>query len=162
MIEMVLIGLAVLLDQITKIWAADALAAGAITVIPGILDFHYTENTGAAFSMLSNGTWLLTAISAIMSVVLICIILKYSGKMPRLVSILLAFLTAGAIGNLIDRVLAGYVVDFIEVTFVNFAVFNVADIYVTCAAIGLGIYLIFTKKGRAFYHSLGEKKEERK
>ena len=159
MIEAVIIGLAVLLDQLTKIWAVDALADGAMTIIPKVLDFRYFENTGAAFSMLSNGTLLLTAISALMSIALIVVIFKYRDKMPRFVSIMLAFLTAGAIGNLIDRVFAGFVVDFIEFTFVNFAVFNVADIYVTCSAIALGVYLIFTKKGRAFYNSIGEKKE---
>jgi len=159
MIEAVIIGLAVLLDQLTKIWATSALADGAMTIIPKVLDFRYIENTGAAFSMLSGGTWLLTVISAVMSVVLIFIIFKYRKRMPKFVSIMLSLLAAGAIGNLIDRALAGFVVDFIEVTFVNFAVFNVADIFVTCSAIGLGIYLIFTKQGRKFYNSLGEKKE---
>ena len=162
MIEAIIIGLAVLLDQLTKIWAVSELADGAMTIIPKVLDFHYIENTGAAFSMLSSRTWVLTAVSAVMSIVLLVIIFKYRSKMPKFVSIMLSFLTAGAIGNLIDRVLAGYVVDFIEVTFVNFAVFNVADIYVTCSAIALGVYLIFTKKGRSFYSSLGEKKEAEK
>ncbi len=159
MIEAIIIGLAVLLDQLTKIWAVDALADGAMTIIPKVLDFNYFENTGAAFSMLSSGTWFLTAVSAIMSIVLIFIIFKYRNKMPRFVSIMLAFLASGAIGNLIDRIFAGYVVDFIEFTFVNFAVFNVADIYVTCSAIALGVYLIFTKRGREFYKNLGEKQE---
>ncbi|MBR4079977.1 MAG: signal peptidase II, partial [Christensenellaceae bacterium] len=145
MIEAIIIGLAVLLDQLTKIWATTALAEGAITIIPKVLDFNYFENTGAAFSMLSSGTWFLSAVSAIMSIVLLFIIFKYRNKMPRFVSIMLAFLASGAIGNLIDRLFAGYVVDFIEFTFVNFAVFNVADIYVTCSAIALGVYLIFTK-----------------
>ena len=159
MIEAIIIGLAVLLDQLTKVWASSALAGGAITIIPKVLDFNYFENTGAAFSMLSSGTWFLSAVSAIMSIVLIFIIFKYRSKMPRFVSIMLAFLASGAIGNLIDRLFAGYVIDFIEFTFVNFAVFNVADIYVTCSAIALGVYLIFTKRGRAFYNNLGEKKE---
>ena len=159
MIEAIIIGLAVLLDQLTKVWATTALAEGAITIVPKVLDFNYFENTGAAFSMLSSGTWFLSVVSAIMSIVLVFIIFKYRNKMPRFVSIMLAFLASGAIGNLIDRIFAGYVVDFIEFTFVNFAVFNVADIYVTCSAIALGVYLICTKRGREFYNNLGEKKE---
>ena len=81
MIEAIIIGLAVLLDQLTKIWAVDALADGAMTIIPKVLDFNYFENTGAAFSMLSSGTWFLTAVSAIMSIVLIFIIFKLGNIM---------------------------------------------------------------------------------
>lgn len=161
MIEAILIAAAVLLDQLTKYWATSGLAEGAVTVIPGVVDFHYTQNTGAAFSMLSNGTLFLTIISVVMSAALIFVIYRYRDKLPRAMRILLALIAGGAIGNLIDRVIFGYVVDFIEFTFMNFAIFNVADIFVTLAGIGVVCYVFFTKEGRNFYKALDAESEQK-
>ena len=162
MIEAILIAAAVLLDQVSKHLATTHLAGGPVTVIPGVLDFHYLENTGAAFSMLSNGTLFLTIISVIMSIVLIVVIYNFRAKIPKMLRILLALIAGGAIGNLIDRIIFGYVVDFIEFTFMNFAVFNVADIFVTVAGIALVCYLFFTKEGKQFFKEIDEKPESKK
>lgn len=162
MLEAILIAAAVLLDQVTKHLATTHLADGAVTVIPGVLDFHYLENTGAAFSMLSNGTLYLTIISVLMSIALIFVIYKFRAQIPKMLRIILALIAGGAIGNLIDRIFFGYVVDFIEFTFVNFAVFNVADIFVTLAGIGLVCYLLFTKEGKKFFKELDEKPKSKK
>ncbi len=153
MLEAVIAVGLIVIDQLTKMWAAGALKDGMIQVIPGVINFRYTENTGAAFSLLSNGTLFLTILSAIMSVVLIFIIYRYKKSTTRMFNACLAMITAGAIGNLIDRIILGYVVDFIEFAFVDFAVFNVADACVTVGAIALVIYVAFTKKGREIFKS---------
>lgn len=162
MIEAILIIAAVVLDQLSKYFAKTCLVNGVVTVIPKILDFHYVENTGAAFSMLSSGTLFLTIISVIMSVVFIVVIYKFRAQIPKTLRILLALVAGGAIGNLIDRIVLGYVVDFIEFTFVNFAIFNVADIFVTLAGIGLICYLFFAKEGKAFLKEIDQKSEKKK
>jgi len=161
MIEAIIIAAGVVLDQLSKYWAETVLQTETMTVIPRILQFKQSEpNTGMAFSMMSNHTWLLTIISLVMSIVLIYMIYKYRSKIPRTMRIILAFLTSGAIGNLIDRIVYGAVTDFIEFTFVKFATFNVADTFITLSGIGMLCYLIFTKEGKEFFKSLDEKKED--
>ena len=81
--------------------------------------------------------------------------------MTKLMAISFAFVIGGAIGNLIDRIALGFVRDFICTEFISFPVFNVADAFVTCGAILLGVLLIFTKKGHAFYNSLFDGKEKK-
>ncbi len=110
-----------------------------------LIDFTYVQNRGAAFSILSGKINFLALISIIFCVGLIIYIIV---KKPRhkLLCISLAMLFSGALGNAIDRMFYGFVVDFIETTFVNFAVFNIADIAITVGAILLGIYLIFFDK----------------
>lgn len=106
-----------------------------------LFDFTYVRNTGAAFSILSGKMWILSAVS-----VLFCIgtILFFIIKKPKnkLFCIALTLIFAGAFGNAIDRVFYGYVVDFIETTFINFAVFNIADIAITVGAILFVIYML--------------------
>lgn len=145
MIEGIIIVLGILLDQWSKAWIYTNLYRQAVSIIPGMLSYAYTENTGAAFGMLSNSTWLLAAASAILAGVLFYVLVKYRKELSKLSKIALAFMISGAIGNLIDRVFRGFVVDFIQVDFVNFAVFNIADIMAVMGTILLILALIFVE-----------------
>ncbi len=135
-------------DQLTKQWARDTLNfAEEVEVIKGILHWKLLFNTGAAFSSLEGQAWLLIGISLFMSGFLIYYSFK-SFKEESLLSIIsFAFLTTGALGNLIDRVISQKVTDFIDLLVLpgNFPVFNVADI---CINIGVFLFLMqfVTKK----------------
>ena len=134
----------VAIDQITKYFAKAYLyGKGAKPFIKGVVEFVYAQNTGVAFSMFDGGRWFFVALTAV--VLLFCILYMYKGKGQNNLWLFwsLAVIVSGAIGNLIDRVRFGYVVDFIEPTFVNFAVFNIADCAVTCGAVSLIAYLVF-------------------
>lgn len=143
----IIISLVILVvDRLTKIWAQGALQSGrVIGVIPNLLSFDYAENTGAAFSILSDKTWLLGLISVVfcIAVIIYWIIKKPSDKL-FCTSLMLLF--SGAFGNAIDRVWLGYVIDFIRTDFIEFPIFNVADIAVTFGAILIVIYVLFFDK----------------
>ncbi len=113
--------------------ASKALArrmSGPITLIPGVLGLRYCENTGVAFSLLSGVPWLPALLSVAMIVLGALALRRYQlGRVSRLGA---ALVLGGAVGNLIDRALLGYVVDMVEVLAFHFAVFNVADIAI-CA-----------------------------
>ena len=139
----ILTAVLVFIDRLSKIWAAEYLIGkGTITVIPGILGLTYAENTGAAFSMLSGKTIVLIGITffALCFLAYLIFIKKYGTKFEKF---FLLLIFAGGIGNLIDRIYLGYVIDFINPTFVNFAVFNIADCAVTLGTISLMAYLVF-------------------
>ena len=112
--------------------------------IPGF-DLTFVQNTGAAFSILSEHTWLLAALSGIVSVAVVVILVKdiFPHRFGRLA---LALLLGGAVGNLIDRLLLGYVTDMFATTFMNFPVFNVADMGVVVGGILLCIDVAFFMK----------------
>ena len=131
----ILILVAVGLDMIVKhLCTVYIKPVGAVTAIPGILDLHYCENTGAAFSILSGHTWFFIILTGLL--VLLFSLYLYAGRIQnRIASFSAALIIAGGLGNLIDRCIYGYVVDMFEFTFVNFAIFNVADIFVTCGTV---------------------------
>ncbi len=156
-IATVVVVLLVAVDQLSKYLVLTGLKPiGTMTVIDGILQFRYVENTGAAFSMMSNNTTLLSIItSLIMIAILVALI---TGKIKdKLQCAALIIVVAGGIGNLIDRIERGFVVDFIEFTFVDYAVFNVADIFVTIGAVLLIISIIIE-----LVRETKEKKEQAK
>lgn len=132
----------VVLDQISKVLVvANIPLGGYVEAIPGLFHLTHIHNTGAAFSMLSGQrTFFLLITAAFLAVVIYCAVKQILTK-PYL--LILAFITGGAIGNLVDRILYGYVIDMIAVDFMNFAIFNVADIFVTCGAFVLAIYTLF-------------------
>ena len=119
------------------------------TVIPHIINFSYTENTGAGFSFLADKTGLLIAISSVLSLAII-IYFIFSKKRSLLHTIAISLILAGAVGNLIDRITLGYVRDFIQFAFwTSFPVFNFADICLTIGVILCIVYLLFfDKKGK--------------
>ena len=153
MLYAIVVFLGVMADQLTKLWVSGSLIGeGVVRVIPGIINFRYVENTGMAFSMMSDMTLVLTVASGVLTVVMGVLLWKLKSR-GRFLCISLSLIMAGAIGNLIDRIFAGFVVDFIEFAFVNFAVFNVADICVCVGTAMLVIYILF---------SADRKKEEKK
>lgn len=153
--------LLVLIDQISKIICVqtlpDFLATGKrVTVIPNFFYLKLVYNTGAAFSMLNNATWLLGCISIIAVVVIEYYLIKKKPQ-DKVIQVILNVLVAGAFGNLIDRVFLGKVTDFLSFfIFGNeFATFNVADMCVTLSCIAFIIYALFFMK-----EEKQEKKEE--
>lgn len=135
------------LDQLTKLWARETLAAGSMTFIPGILDFRLTFNTGAAFSI-GQGKGLLFAMVAAAVVVFVFILVWREPNLPLPLVCSLAAIAGGGLGNMIDRVIAGQVTDFIATTFISFPVFNVADSFVTVGVI-LTIVFLFAFADRS-------------
>ena len=116
---------------------------GAVPFLPHILQLTYVQNTGAAFSLFARHTWLLTLISLVVSILLAVLLVKK--VFPRPFAMLsLSLVLAGAVGNLIDRALMGYVTDMFQTLFMNFAVFNVADICVVVGGIAFCVYYLFS------------------
>lgn len=139
----VMIVLIIAFDQLTKYFAKSALYPDkAKDFIKGFIEFRYAENTGVAFSMFSGGRWFFIVLTAVVTIGVLIFMFKKAQENLWLYWTL-GVLAAGAIGNLIDRIYLGYVIDFINPTFVNFAVFNIADCAVTLGAVSLVAYLIF-------------------
>lgn len=137
------------LDQLIKKWATASLAAvGAMPLIPGLIELRYVLNDGMAFSMLSGKQKLLIGMTTIMLIGIAAWLLIH--KMTAVERIAWTMVLGGGVGNLIDRVTNGQVVDYINLLFVHFAVFNFADICVCC---GVGLLM--------FYIVLGTMKAEK-
>ena len=131
------------LDQLVKYLVMTNIPLGEhVPFIPYILDLTYVTNTGAAFSIFSEHTWALALVSLVMSIVLALALWKGLFRHP-LGRLTLTLLLAGALGNFIDRAFRGFVVDMFNVLFMNFAVFNVADICVVVGGIAAGLYYLF-------------------
>ena len=132
----------VVLDQVVKYLVLNNIPLGGhVPFIPYLVELTYVQNTGAAFSMFSQHTWILTLISLVMSVVLAVALWKNFFR-HWLGKITLTLLLAGAVGNLIDRALRGFVVDMFNVLFMEFAVFNVADICVVVGGFAAAVYYL--------------------
>ncbi len=136
-------GFLVALDQLIKYLVVSYLMPiQYIDVIENILRFRYVENSGAIFGSFSAHTIILTVVSVVLLAVLI-FFLASNKIQSKLVEICLLLMVSGGIGNIIDRIRLGYVVDFIEPLFVEFAVFNFADCLITVGAFLLVFYLMF-------------------
>ena len=133
----------VILDQLTKAIVVSQMALyEEVPFLPGLIRFYHTRNTGAAFSMFSDNRWVFMVFSVIAMMIMTYLLVKFHGR-HWLLSVSLAAVLGGRIGNMIDRVLSGYVVDFLDFQFMKFAVFNVADIFVTCGSVALAVYILF-------------------
>lgn len=143
----------VAIDQVTKYLAIMNLKGKEeIIIIDKWLYLTYVENSGAAFGIFQNATILFTVLTIAIVFGIMWYLLKESNNVGIFLKLPLVMILAGAIGNLIDRIHLGYVVDFIHSPLgglYNFPVFNFADIYVTCSAIFLIIYLLFTEEKNA-------------
>ena len=146
--SVILIGLLIALDQYTKVLAVNNLMDKEdFILIPGVLQLHYLENTGAAFSILSGKQWVFAIITPVLLLILLFILIRMPQvKKFTFLNYIIILLIAGAIGNYIDRLSNSYVVDFIYFSLINFPVFNVADIYVTCGVIALFLLILFYYK----------------
>lgn len=129
-------------DQITKYIAKSYLYPDkAKDFMKGFVEFRYAENTGVAFSLFSGGRWIFIVLTSAVAIGILVYMFKRAQNNLWLYWTL-GVLASGAIGNIIDRVYLGYVIDFINPTFVNFAVFNIADCAVTLGTISLIAYLV--------------------
>lgn len=134
---------AVILDQVTKYFVVRGIELYETKpFIPGVMSLYHTRNTGAAFSMLSDHRWVFMVFSVI-SMGLIIFLLAKEYKRHMLMNISLGMILGGGIGNMIDRVRLGYVVDFFQTDFMEFAIFNVADCFITVGAVLLAVYVLF-------------------
>lgn len=139
-------------DQLVKyLVRANIPLGGSVPFLPYLLDLTYVQNTGAAFSLLRQHTWLLTLTSAVVVLVMCALIVKGFFK-NRLGLFSAALVLAGGMGNLIDRAVFGYVTDMFQTTFMDFAVFNVAD---CCITIGVPLMFLYVW----LYVGKDEKKE---
>ena len=128
----------IFLDQITKFLATTFLmSVDTVPLIDGVLHLTYVENTGAAFGMLKDAPWVFNTFSVIAILAMsLYLFLGHAGN--RLYEVSIALIVSGGIGNMIDRTLVGFVVDFIDFRLIRFAVFNGADSFV-CVGAGLMI-----------------------
>lgn len=126
------------LDQMLKRWAAAVLRpAVAMPLLPGIVELRYTVNDGMAFSLLSGQQKLLIGVTGVILVAVLIWLL--AGKMSALERAAWVLILGGGVGNLLDRVAAGQVIDYINLLFMRFAVFNFADI---CVSVGVGLLVL--------------------
>lgn len=172
--------LLVFIDQAGKRAAFLFLRDSDIELIPGVLELHYLENKGAAWGMMQNQTWILIAITAIVLIVIACVFFRLSngrfsngkfsngrfsngsyslGNQFRFLRFCLVLLAAGAFGNLIDRVMNHYVIDFIYVSLIDFPVFNFADCFVSISAVFILYCILFRYKDMDAEYPVQEKNE---
>jgi len=135
-----------ILDQGLKYWASANLpfSVGEKALIPGVVHLTNYHNTGAAFSFLQGARWFFVVITVVFVVAVIVLLSMeiISGEFGRWMAVLVL---AGAIGNGIDRALYGYVVDMIELEFVRFPIFNIADVFITVGGILFCVYILVHK-----------------
>lgn len=131
-------------DQLSKQWVTRVLQpVGDIPLWDGVFHLTYARNIGAAFSMLEGQLWFFVLFTLAASVAILYVTFRYRNSLPILLRITLGLILGGAVGNLIDRLLYGYVIDFLYFKLINFAIFNIADCCVVIGSILLGIYILF-------------------
>lgn len=141
----------ILLDQLTKILMINK----QLTIIPNLLEFTYTENTGVAFGIANSKIFLII----LLSILILGIIVKFIKETQTDKNILLSlyFIIAGGISNLIDRIFRGYVIDFIDINILNFPNFNIADI---CITLGVFVLIFIIAKSLFKNEKTGDGKNE--
>lgn len=151
MLYAILIAILLIADQWVKYWTTVniVLETGEASLIPGVVRLVNVHNSGAAFGFLNSVQymrWIFAGVAIVVTIAIAIVMIRrvFPGKFPM---ICCAVAIAGALGNCIDRFLYGYVVDMFKLDFVNFAVFNVADIFLTVSCFLFIIYLIFGYKG---------------
>lgn len=143
--EILIVILGLILDRITKLWALKSLNVnGDVIIIKDIFGFSYLENRGAAFGIFQNKVMMLSIVTSIVVLAIAFYLIKYRPS-SKLIRVSLAMIIAGAIGNLIDRFVYKFVVDFILVhykTIYYFPTFNVADMFVVVGTCLLALSII--------------------
>ena len=136
--------LVVVADQITKILTvANIPLYGKVDFLPGVLGLTYVQNTGAAFSSFQGQQWLFAILFVALTVGIFWEYRKKALPFTIFERWCIAAVWAGGLGNMIDRVRMGFVIDMIELEFMNFPIFNVADCFITCGCIALIFHLVF-------------------
>ena len=134
-------------DQFTKfLTVANIPLYQDVAFIPGLLGFTYVQNTGAAFSSFEGQQWLFAVIFLVLTALIFWEYFKKPMPFSKFDRWCIAAIYGGGLGNMIDRVRLGYVVDMLETKFMVFPVFNVADCFITCGCIALMISLIFVNR----------------
>ncbi len=137
----------VVLDQVTKYLTVIYIPLyESIPFLPGLLQLTYVRNTGAAFSSFEGQQWLFALVFVVFTGIIAYEYFKKPMPFSKWERWCIAAIYGGGLGNMIDRVRLGYVVDMIETTFIEFPVFNVADCFITCGCILMMISLIFFNK----------------
>ena len=146
-------------DQITKIWVTPLKESGPIVLINNVFEIRYLENHGAAFGILQGKQIFFLIISVVVYAAIIYVLAKMpTGKRYIPMQACLVFIFAGAVGNTIDRFAFGYVRDFLYFKLIDFPIFNVADIYITCSVIVFALlFLLFYKEEELEFLSLKKK-----
>lgn len=134
LIYWIIVILAVTVDQATKAAAIEVLEKGPMTLVPGLINLIHVENTGAAFSI-GEGSNLLFIIIAIAFIAVATFFVWNEDDLPLPITCTVGFVAGGGLGNMIDRIMNGSVTDFISLAFIDFPVFNVADMFVTCGIV---------------------------
>lgn len=144
MLQILIVTFIVVLDQVTKYLAKTYLKSkGSVPLIQNVFHFTYVENRGAAFGVLQNQRWFFIALTVVVSVVIAYYL--FTRKQESVVfTIALSMILGGAIGNLIDRLWLGYVVDMLHFILIDYPVFNIADSCVVIGTILLAYYVLFT------------------
>ena len=141
-IYMATIALLIGIDQLSKVWALNYLKeAGSIPVIENVFHLTYVEKRGAAFGMLQNNQWIFVIVALVASIVGIYYL--YKRKINILGKSAIIMIIAGAVGNAIDRLRLGFVVDYFDFRIIWQYVFNIADVFVVVGTIFLCIYILF-------------------
>ena len=155
----------VVLDQLLKLWSvANLQNQPSRSLVPGFLHLTYLENTGAAFGFLAGfggAQWLLS----FYKLIILAAALIYFFKLPHetrfnLLRIPLVLIMAGGLGNLIDRVRLGFVIDMLEFGFIDFPVFNLADVYVTVGAFTFVLMVLFVVKDAPLFGAQRDSEEQ--
>ena len=137
----------VAVDQITKFLTVAHIGLYQhVEMLPGVLGLTYVQNTGAAFSSFEGMQWLFAVIFLIFTGLILWEYFKKPQPFTRLERWCIAAIYGGGLGNMIDRLRYGYVVDMIKTEFMEFPVFNVADCFITCGCIMLLVHLVFFNK----------------
>ncbi len=164
LIDLVVMAVLVLLDMYSKRLAVIYLKDKApIVLAQGVFELNYLENRGAAFGMMQNMKYFFLAVAIVMVLFVVYALFKMPLKAGYFVMrMCFVMIGAGAIGNMIDRLTTEYVVDFFYFSLINFPIFNVADVYVTCACILLILCVLFFYKesDMAFLKPGSDKTEE--
>ncbi|WP_164847971.1 signal peptidase II [Lacticaseibacillus hulanensis] len=141
-IYLILSAVLIVADQLLKSWVATNIALNTShTLIPGVLSFTNLRNDGAAWSMFSGQQWFFYIVT-IVALIVVAFLWRDSKNKP-MYRLGLAFILAGAIGNFIDRLHQQYVVDMFQTDFINFPIFNIADMCLTVGVILVAVYIIF-------------------
>ena len=147
LIAVVLFAVLVCLDLMTKLWAQNTLPEKPISLIQGVFELRYLENRGAAFGLLQNQRTFFIILTIIFLAAMVYAYMRIpSDKKYLPLRLLVIIVSAGAFGNFYDRLKLTYVRDFLYFSLIDFPIFNVADIYVTCSAVAFFILVVFVYK----------------
>lgn len=143
---LIVAALLVVCDQLVKYWVVSNLSLGeAMNVIPNVFSLTYYQNSGAAWSILQGQMWFFAIVTFV--AVPLCIWLLWKNRRgSKFYSLALGLVIAGALGNFIDRMRLGYVVDMFQTDFINFPIFNVADMCLTIGVVMVFIYALFEER----------------